>query len=308
MIEGAFALIDCLGFKGIWRQIDATVLLAKLKRIESAVVEKVKGETPAFKYLSYGPVNTHVKLLSDTVAISLQYTPQTDRPVSEPQKDLLVALLCGSISAVLDLFIEGEPALVLRGCITFGNHLCESNFLVGPAVDEAAEAHNLAEGAFVWLLPDAALRMRRFQTRALVRTQLAPAWLIARSLEQMNDPEGLFDSLRESFRKNDPLLVGEAWREVTRTISKLPVVIDPYPIPLKGGTELLCPVINPLAFTRRQDARLEVIQRYERAMSDQRPAVQRKSAHTLKFLHLASKETARFELEIKDWPARTVET
>jgi hypothetical protein len=42
-----------------------------------------------------------------------------------------------------------------RGVVTFGEAAIEENFVVGPAVDEAAEAMNAAQGALVWLTPSA---------------------------------------------------------------------------------------------------------------------------------------------------------
>jgi hypothetical protein len=47
--------------------------------------------------------------------------------------------------------------LVFRGVITVGDCFLDEaeRALIGPAVDEAAELMNQAEGAFVWLSPDA---------------------------------------------------------------------------------------------------------------------------------------------------------
>jgi hypothetical protein len=55
MREGAFALIDCLGFKGIWKRTDTTLLIRKLLRIEEVVSSEVanlqKGD---YKFFSFG--------------------------------------------------------------------------------------------------------------------------------------------------------------------------------------------------------------------------------------------------------------
>ncbi|HEV3469251.1 MAG TPA: hypothetical protein VG148_08015 [Pyrinomonadaceae bacterium] len=72
MREGAFALIDCLGFKGIWKRPDSALLLDKLENI----VEKIQ---PQFlmRGIPYDLLQRRFiikpSLLSDSVAISLQY-------------------------------------------------------------------------------------------------------------------------------------------------------------------------------------------------------------------------------------------
>ena len=60
----------------------------------------------------------------------------------------------------MDLYIKGAPHLMLRGCITYGEHVTHENFLVGPAVDATAEYMNSAQGAFVWFLPPAAATVK----------------------------------------------------------------------------------------------------------------------------------------------------
>jgi len=50
---------------------------------------------------------------------------------------------------------ENDPTLVYRGCIAFGEFEIREQFLIGPAIDEAAEAEKLADGALIWLCPSA---------------------------------------------------------------------------------------------------------------------------------------------------------
>jgi hypothetical protein len=178
MQEGAFALIDCLGFKGIWRRTDPTLLLRKLSNIEQVVSDRVLKQE-AFKFLSFGTVRPHVRLLSDTVAISLHYEAKDDQEPEGWQKNFLVGSICYSVIEVLSLFLQGDPPLVLRGCISYGEHLSEGNFMVGPAVDEAAEHMNIAEGAFIWLLPSAAERYRALKERTSLLLNLAEPGVVA---------------------------------------------------------------------------------------------------------------------------------
>jgi hypothetical protein len=108
-------------------------------------------------FLVLGVPDINVRLLSDTIALSLQLKEENGAKPRESEKNFLVGLI-SQIIKVLDLLIKDDRPLVLRGCISFGEHLSEGNFIAGPAVDEAAEYMNMAEGAFIWLLPSAQRR------------------------------------------------------------------------------------------------------------------------------------------------------
>ena len=154
MREGALALIDCLGWKGIWQGIDESVLIAKLDMIQVEVKAEVDKINCEHHDLSYGSIEAQIRLISDTVAVSIQY--ENDVPlVDDITKAYLVRTASLSVVRIQRLFLDREPRIVLRGCISYGNHLVVSNFIIGPAVDEAAAHYELAEGAFVWLLPSA---------------------------------------------------------------------------------------------------------------------------------------------------------
>jgi hypothetical protein len=120
--------------------------------------------------LSFGPIRFHLRLLSDTVVLSIQYEPDAyaDGAVpDERQKNLLVSVACESAAVLAYLFMDSEMPLPLRGCVSFGGHLCDGNFLIGPAVDQAAEYMNEPEGAFIWVLPGVAERHKTFRARSL---------------------------------------------------------------------------------------------------------------------------------------------
>jgi hypothetical protein len=155
MKEGGFALIDCLGFKGIWRRTDVSTLLDKL----AAIQEEVKGRVAGFKSqptdLHTGKIDMQVSLISDTVAVSVQYKKESLQ-IDDLNKAFLVWETCLAAVQVQSLFLLDEPPLVMRGCVTYGDHVVRKNFLVGPAVDEAAQHYELAQGAFIWLSPSAA--------------------------------------------------------------------------------------------------------------------------------------------------------
>jgi hypothetical protein len=120
--------------------------------------------------LSFGSVRFHLRLLSDTVVLSIQYEAAAYSTGAEPddrQENLLASVACESATVLARLLIDSDMPLPLRGCISFGRHLCEGNFLIGPAVDQAAEYMNEPEGAFIWVLPGVAERHNNFRARAL---------------------------------------------------------------------------------------------------------------------------------------------
>lgn len=278
MREGAFALIDCLGFKGIWRRHDSALLLAKLQNI----VEKIQ---PQFlmKGIPYDLLQRRFvikpSLLSDSVAISLQYKDDAykrkvkgnkkgeksidkkreKRKDKKREKSYLIWLICASTIKILDLYLEGKPSMVLRGCITYGELAHQENFIVGQAVDDAAENMEVCQGAFVWLNPEAA-ELYRYA----VEVQEETIRLLAKK-RRSKLLEGSKQSLAE------------------------PLIVDQYNMPLKGGGRLLCPVINPLAFHKTERERQVIIKAYKKTLMDNRLDVMLKQQYTLEFLTEANK-------------------
>lgn len=270
MHEGAFALIDCLGFKGIWKRInDDGVLLDKLRCIVKQVQPQLIAGVP-FELLRRKWIIS-ASLLSDSVAISLRYDDEDDRRKGRPEsktkereKSYLVWLLAASTVKILDLFLENQPNLLLRGCITYGEHEQEGNFIVGPAVDYAADNLEVAQGAFVWLHPTAAPKYER-AVRAVVNT---------------------INILRES-RKDEELLRG------SQKALAQPIMVESYNMPLKGGGFYRCPILNPLAFHKTKEARRVVMQAYSDSMSGYEFDIILKHQYTMDFLRAA--EIAREE-------------
>jgi len=60
---------------------------------------------------------------------------------------------------------SGETPLALRGCVALGDLALSGNYLLGPAIDEAADGERWADAAVVWISERAsdalALDMRR---------------------------------------------------------------------------------------------------------------------------------------------------
>jgi hypothetical protein len=98
-----------------------------------------------------------VAFLSDTVVMSVSTKDAApDEPPDQPDRDSgAVFLVAGFVASLVRAALEGSPELQYRGAISFGPAALEDKFVVGRAVDEAAESMNLPQGAFVMLTESA---------------------------------------------------------------------------------------------------------------------------------------------------------
>jgi hypothetical protein len=282
MSEGAFALIDCLGFRGIWKRTDHNLLLEKLRSIVQQVQPQIIKGIP-FDLLRRKFI-INASLLSDSVAISLRYkdsdVPKTTNKEKEKKKDrkksyeknYLVWLICASTIKILDLYLEDEPNLILRGNITYGKYANEGNFIVGPAVDEAVGNMEVAQGAFVWLDPTAEEMYKH-----CVETTKKTIKILSRT------------------HNDDELLRG------SKLALASPILVDSYDMPLKGGERLRCPVLNPFAFHKTEKNRQAIVRGYLKALYGSRIDVLLKRQNTMNFLIEAAKARAAYIAETQDF-------
>lgn len=161
MKQGVVAVLDALGFKGIWRRHDPASVLARLKLAE-------RGEG-MFGHQGY---DGEIQFLSDTVVMTCGIQAEHSGLDCLLYVSMRVAYFQ---STMLDF---AGPHLAYRGAITSGQFLADGNFVIGPAIDEAVEAEKLARGPFVWLTPSA---------RALL-----PATVDASYLQRRNAGDGTF--------------------------------------------------------------------------------------------------------------------
>lgn len=295
MREGALVLVDCLGFKGIWNRVDPEELIQKLTSIEGEALSAIATKYSA-QLLSFGPIRFHLRLLSDTVVLSLQYEEAAYAKGGEPdelQKNLLVSVACECASALAQLFVDSEISLPLRGCISFGRHLCEDNFLIGPAVDQAAEYMNEPEGAFIWVLPEAAERHKQFRKRSMELMSGTDETLMAvlTMLAERGAKQAI--ALLENPEAGSVRFV-EALRLTYAQFLAIPVVIDPYPMPIKKGGTIDAAVINPLLGGKDDEGYRRIIERYSSFLKGDRMDIWMKRQSTLKFLDVAAGAMAKF--------------
>jgi hypothetical protein len=281
MNDGALVLVDCLGFRGIWTRVDPRLLIDRLKTIEARAEARVVPKYSS-SMLSFGPVRFHVRLLSDTVALSVQYEQATTAP-DDRQLNLLVSVACEAASVLAGMFIDDDLPLPVRGCISFGRHLSDGNFLLGPAVDEAAECMNAPQGAFIWVLPTAADRHRKFVARAISLIKALPTDVLMAGLKLVAERGVNEASKLLSHAEAGTESYVEAMRVTYAQMLAAPTVIEPYSMPLKDGAHIDASVVNPLLSAQNNEGRRRMVQPYEQFLQGNRLDIWLKRQNTLKF-------------------------
>jgi hypothetical protein len=148
---GVVVILDALGFKGIWSREDARRVLDRMKSLRQAAL-KLQGTDRSGVLVSDSGFRHRVRCMSDTIVVTVVVKgPQA------PERALYRAMLSASMIAgniMLDA-LYGSPTLLFRGCIAAGKMKEEVDFLIGPAIDEAAERFEKADGPFLWMAPSA---------------------------------------------------------------------------------------------------------------------------------------------------------
>ncbi len=155
MKKGAVAFVDFLGQKGIWEKHDSDVVLKNIKRLRDIVRQhQALGSKYLEEQFKAGAPEIKIEAIfvSDTMCIVCWYESPDD------PKNKLCALVYILGKVVAELIREAaliDPPRSLRGCISVGKFDFSDDILIGKAVDEAAEYHESADGAFTFLAPSA---------------------------------------------------------------------------------------------------------------------------------------------------------
>ncbi len=148
---GAIVFLDALGFKGIWSREDPIFVLQQLKSLRRKGLS-LRGRARHGVLLNDAGLLHHIRCVSDTIMVAVTLTQS-----NFPERGLYRAMLSASLIAsnLIDDAIHGCPPLLFRGCLAAGLMRVDSHFVIGPAVDEAAELFELSEGPFFWMAPSA---------------------------------------------------------------------------------------------------------------------------------------------------------
>jgi hypothetical protein len=144
MHVGAVAMIDALGFKGIYRRHKPQAVIERMRAIRREVEDYPNGAVV--------PSIIRIVNVSDMIVIGL-YDVEGD-------SSLTIASVAFLVSKLLLFAANGEPAFAYRGCIAYGEFEMDDNVLLGPAIDEAAGSAEQAEASIVWCTPSAVRELR----------------------------------------------------------------------------------------------------------------------------------------------------
>lgn len=151
MFLGAVAILDALGFKGIWEREDPRAILDLLKSLKRHGLE-LQGSDYSGCLVDEPGFRHRVRFMSDTIVITVVIKER-----KSPIRPLYKALYSATMIAgdIMVSALHNLPPLLFRGCVAAGNIIEDSDFLIGPAVDEAAESFEKADGPFLWLTTSA---------------------------------------------------------------------------------------------------------------------------------------------------------
>lgn len=159
---GAVAILDALGFKGIWGVHGADAVLDKMRRVR----RKLELRAPQHQALAAGfhsgnlqhDLQCAVLFLSDTIVYACSvpsFAPETDPRRLELLSGLCVYMACAGAHEAIATGAIYPPSINYRGAVAFGEFQIDGNFLIGPAVDAAAEQCEIADAAMVHIVPGA---------------------------------------------------------------------------------------------------------------------------------------------------------
>jgi hypothetical protein len=159
----AVALIDALGFRGIEARHDIARVAAALqtaRQVMASATDFVSKKAALYTNVLGGPASVKKAWFSDTICVVGQQ-PDIPRVMGDfGEVDIrahLVDLVALCVAFLLRSAATSPLPLTFRGVITVGDALVENNdIFFGPAITEAAALYEMAEGAFVWLSPEAA--------------------------------------------------------------------------------------------------------------------------------------------------------
>jgi hypothetical protein len=140
--NGAVALLDILGAKALIGTITPAQFLSGMREIR----ERVELNKSALEAFSEVPIKLGTAFFSDTLLICVTGT-------ASPEE--IINVISTHVGAAIHAALHLPRPFTYRGCICFGQVAMEDAFVIGPAINEAAELYELAEAGIVWLAPSA---------------------------------------------------------------------------------------------------------------------------------------------------------
>ncbi len=248
MNEGAVALIDCLGFKGVWQRGEADTVLRELRAIMNGAQDALNHGI--FSMAREKGARLRVSFLSDTVVIGADAARSIALSNSDRGRLIIIASQVAQYASAK--LLQMSTPLASRGCVTYGLFDMNDTFLIGPAIDRAAELHEMAQGAFIWVAPqfDGLVSEARRSYDERLRQETEPfddLLLIMRNVvESYASPQAVatFDNELGKSEDEQKNRARKALREFLLSNPEMFNLIR-YGVPLKGGSVINCWAANP---------------------------------------------------------------
>jgi hypothetical protein len=213
MKHGAVAIVDALGFKGIWQRHPPDQVLDAMRRLRNYARGAERNLLIPVKDKR---VRRKLMLLSDTLVIMCHI----DSEGSEPEVIRVANALCAHVVATITAYAIslaandwGGPRLAFRGCVSVGEFEVGGTTILGPAVDDAAEHHQAAEGALVSFTPNAEKELRPPSRQAESNLRDARSRLLVQPLILTGYPVALKDDVVENRMVVNPFGAGHMTRQ-----------------------------------------------------------------------------------------------
>ncbi|QYK53962.1 MAG: hypothetical protein KF824_03480 [Fimbriimonadaceae bacterium] len=173
LVEGNVALVDILGFKGIWQRHSPASVLETIDSLRRSLDTLVQQNDKPFVYhlplinedekqnithkrdekgrvrltrIEDRTAHFQYAIISDTIMLSY---------VGSSENDINGRLKLGVlINEIQNALLRSSPRLLLRGCITAGKYALRDSTILGPAIDDSAQLYEQSEAAVVWVNPN----------------------------------------------------------------------------------------------------------------------------------------------------------
>ena len=151
---GAVVLLDALGFKGIWNRVNPRLVINQLKKLKREGLRLV-GDNRSGVLLQDDTFEHSVRCISDSIIIAV--TIRGSALPAYPERPVHRAMLSAALIASHLTYsaLDGTPPLLFRGCMAAGRMNIDGDFMIGPAIDEAAGLFEQSDGPFIWMAPSA---------------------------------------------------------------------------------------------------------------------------------------------------------
>lgn len=147
MKKGAMALIDVLGFKGIWQKRDPKDIVDLMHGIREDIEKEFKKIVSSNDLPPGNEFN--VIVLSDTIVIT-----------AVTGNENAVIILAESVERVLVKLLRKD--VLFRGALGYGEFMTKENIFVGPLVDEIASWYEQLDFVGVMVIPPTGYLIRLY--------------------------------------------------------------------------------------------------------------------------------------------------